>query len=207
MKGTLSILGILEIHPELLDNLKIPEGLDADLLKDNIVIECAELEVLYADYSFFSYAVGVWSEKQLPVWERMKRAIDQEYNPLENYDRIEEWTDAETNGRTANTTSSGNSKVDSGGSQNHFVNGFNSGGQVMQSSDTDHSADTTTTSGSVNGTESGNRNANHNGRTHGNIGVTTSQQMLTAELDLAPRVNMYEVISRDFRNRFCLLVY
>ena len=195
------------MHPDLLDNLKIPEGLDADLLKNNIVIECAELEVLYADYSFFSHAIGVWSEKQLPIWERMKRAIDLEYNPLENYDRIEEWTDAETNGRTANTTSSGNSKVDSGGQQNHFVNGFNSGGQVMQSSDTDHSADTTTTSGSVNGTESGNRDATHQGRTHGNIGVTTSQQMLTAELDLAPRVNMYDVISRDFRNRFCLLVY
>lgn len=200
-------MGILEIHPELLDNLKAPDGIDLELLKDNIVIECAELEVLYADYSFFSYAIGVWSEKQLPVWERMKKAIDLEYNPLENYDRIEEWTDAETNGRTAATTSSGNSKIDRGGSQNHFVNGFNSGGQVMQSSDTDHSADTTTTGTNVNGTETGNRNANHNGRTHGNIGVTTSQQMLTAELDLAPRVNMYEVITRDFRNRFCLLIY
>ena len=77
----------------------------------------------------------------------------------------------------------------------------------MQSSDTDHSADTTATSTSVNGSENGSRNANHNGRIHGNIGVTTSQQMLTAELDLAPRVNMYEVITRDFRNRFCLLVY
>ena len=195
------------MHPDLLDNLKIPEGLDADLLKDNIVIECAELEVLYADYSFFSYAVGVWSEKQLPVWERMKRAIDQEYNPLENYDRIEEWTDAETNGRTANTASNGNSKVDSGSQQNHYVHGFNDNSQVLQSSDTDHGADTTTTSTNVNGTESGNRDATHSGRTHGNIGVTTSQQMLTAELDLAPRVNMYDVISRDFRNRFCLLIY
>ena len=207
MKGTLSILGILEIHPDLLDNLTIPEGLDADTLKNNIVVECAELEVLYADYSFFSYAIGVWSEKQLPVWERMKKAIDLEYNPLENYDRIEEWTDAETNGRTAGTTSTGNSKIDRGGSQNHFVNGYNSGGQVMQSSDTDHSADTTNTSTSVSGHESGNRDATHHGRTHGNIGVTTSQQMLTAELALAPRVNMYDVITRDFRNRFCLLVY
>lgn len=191
----------------MLDNLQIPEGLDADTLKNNIVVECAELEVLYADYSFFSYAIGVWSEKQLPVWERMKKAIDMEYNPLENYDRIEEWTDAETNGRSANTLSQGNSKIDRGGSQNHFVNGYNSGGQVMQSSDTDRSADTSITSTSVNGSENGSRNAKHNGRIHGNIGVTTSQQMLTAELDLAPRVNMYEVITHDFRNRFCLLVY
>lgn len=198
---------MLEIHPDLLDNLQIPEGIDADLLKDNIIAECAELEILYADYSFFSYAIGVWSEKQLPVWNRMKNAIDLEYNPLENYDRIEEWTDAETNSRSATTSSTGSSKIDRGGSQNHYVNGYNSGGQVMQSSDTDHSADTTTTGTSVNGNEMGNRNANHNGRTHGNIGVTTSQQMLTAELDLAPRVNMYDVITRDFRNRFCLLVY
>lgn len=181
-----------------------------ELLQNNIVVECAELEVLYADYTFFSQAIAIWSAKQMPIWERMKNAIDLEYNPLENYDRIEEWTDAETNGRNANTSSTGNSRIDRNGSQNHFVNGYNgydSGGQVLQSSDTDQSADTTTTSTSVNGSENGNRNATHNGRTHGNIGVTTSQQMLTAELDLAPRVNMYDVITKDFRNRFCLLMY
>ena len=41
----------------------------------------------------------------------------------------------------------------------------------------------------------------------GNIGVTTSQQMLESELELAPKINTFNFIIESFRNRFCLLVY
>lgn len=46
----------------------------------------------------------------------------------------------------------------------------------------------------------------HTARLYGNIGVTTSQQMLTAELDVA-RWNMYEHIADLFANEFCIMVY
>lgn len=42
---------------------------------------------------------------------------------------------------------------------------------------------------------------------HGNIGVTTSQQMLQSELDIAPKLNVFNYIIDSFRNRFCLLVW
>lgn len=41
---------------------------------------------------------------------------------------------------------------------------------------------------------------------YGNIGVTTSQQMLEAERALAMN-NLYETISREFVKKFCILVY
>jgi len=41
----------------------------------------------------------------------------------------------------------------------------------------------------------------------GNIGVTTSQQMLNQELDLIPRLDIIEFIADDFHDEFCLLVY
>ena len=44
-------------------------------------------------------------------------------------------------------------------------------------------------------------------RIHGNIGVTTSQQMLEQELEVAPKLNIMNVIIESFKNRFCLLVY
>lgn len=46
----------------------------------------------------------------------------------------------------------------------------------------------------------------HKGRMYGNIGVTTSQQMLQSELDLA-RWNMYEHIADLFASEFCIMVY
>lgn len=40
----------------------------------------------------------------------------------------------------------------------------------------------------------------------GNIGVTTTQQMIREEREIA-EFNLYDYIAEDFKNRFCLLVY
>lgn len=42
---------------------------------------------------------------------------------------------------------------------------------------------------------------------HGNIGVTTSQQMLESELTLAPKINTINYVVNSFKMRFCILVY
>ena len=41
----------------------------------------------------------------------------------------------------------------------------------------------------------------------GNLGVTTSQQMLTQEIEIAKIINVIPMIVDSFKNRFCLLVY
>lgn len=43
--------------------------------------------------------------------------------------------------------------------------------------------------------------------TYGNIGVTTSQQMLAQELDIVHRLDLIDYIADDFRSEFCLDVY
>lgn len=49
-------------------------------------------------------------------------------------------------------------------------------------------------------------NSSHGGRIHGNIGVTTSQQMLQSELDIA-RWNIIQQITDLFVTEFCIMVY
>ena len=49
-------------------------------------------------------------------------------------------------------------------------------------------------------------NGVHSGRTHGNIGVTTSQQMLEAELKIS-KWNIYEEITNLFLNEFVIYTY
>lgn len=215
------------MDPTILNGITLPEGLDLDTLKNNIILECAELEVIYSAPSFFRWAVDSWAIKELPVWERMWAAISTQYNPLENYNRTETTTETGSHSKTDSYTdeteksasNSGNTHSESEETTtgNHFVYGFNDNSQVKQSSDTggatSESDGTSSMSGtetgelSHSGSESGNNTLSRTSRVSGNIGVTTSQQMLSAELELDRKINMYDIITRDFRNRFCILMY
>ena len=185
--------------------------LNLDTQKNNIILECAELEVLYSAPSFFRWAVDAWSLKESPTWEKMYKALQIEYNPLENYDRTEEWTESGTHGnnKTVRNSTETTGNATSNADVQHKVTGYNSNSEVLQSRDITSAADTNTSTATGNGTEAemGEHNDTRAGRIHGNIGVTTSQQMLKAEFDLAPEINMYNIITRSFRNRFCLLIY
>ena len=72
--------------------------------------------------------------------------------------------------------------------------------------------DTTNSSGSMSRNSSGSNEVNkdttytRDAHLYGNIGVTTSQQMLNAELDIG-YWNIYEKITDLFLREFCLLVY
>lgn len=207
MKGTLSLWGLYQADETILDNMQLPDGVDADLVKASILFDCAELEILYPDPTFLKMLVGVWSTKELPVWTRVNNAINLEYNPIENYDRKEEWTEGEEGNRAIERNSSGNSASTGEDESKHYVYGFNTQGDVNQSRDTSENSNTVNTSGQETGEETNSVDREHSGRVHGNIGVTTSQQMLQSELDIAPKLNIVEYITQSFKQRFCLLIY
>lgn len=196
-----------QVQPTILDGLIPPAGLDENVLKDNLLIECAELEVLYSDADFLEAAITHWSAKQQKVWSRLYNAEKAQYNPIENYDRIETWTDNSQGNRSIAGQQSSGSTTQSSGSDQDSATGYNT--SVMQATGkTDHSSVTTDSANTRNtGTEDSNVNSTHSGRVHGNIGVTTSQQMLEQELEVVPKLNVYDAIISDFKRRFCLLVY
>ena len=61
--ATLSILGLYRYDPTLFDNFQIPTALDKTVLIDNLLLECAELEVLYPDLDFLKFIIGRWRER------------------------------------------------------------------------------------------------------------------------------------------------
>lgn len=235
MGATLSILGLYTYDTSLFDRLVLPEKVDKDTLIENIISECAELEVLYSDPDYMKYAIGVWSNKELPTWYRVLKTSELEYNPLYNVDATEytkesrdlKSTETGTNVNTysgSDTTvdNGSNTTEDSGSNSNlHKVNGFNNNGLTDESKDegsvnntstTDTSNTSTTTSSNtnnldtdINKTDTGDIITEH--RRYGNIGVTMSQQLVKAELDLIPELNVMNYIIDSFKNRFCLLVY
>ena len=99
----LSPLGLYRWDESIFDLMQIPSELDKPTLIDNLLAETAELEVLYPNPIVFKNLVGVWSAKQLDIWNRLYATTQYEYNPIENYNRYETGTD----GGTGSTTHSG----------------------------------------------------------------------------------------------------
>lgn len=91
--ANLSPMGLYNWDPTIFDLLVLPEALDRDTFINNLLLETAELEVLYTSPVTFRYAVGQWSHKELDVWERLYATTQYEYNPIDNYNRYEHEAD------------------------------------------------------------------------------------------------------------------
>lgn len=232
--ATMTIAGMYQFKDGLFDNLKLPDGINKEDVINQILLDGSNFEILYSDFNFMQDAIGLWSNTWYRTFEKWLNALSIEYAPLENYDRIEDWTDSSNSKSNRNSTENRNlsNSLRSGrdlqsitkntGSANtlHNVSPYDSGAYVADSQDianlnnqsatTDTGTTTTsgTDSGTVtnNGNDSNNTNSTHKGRTHGNIGVTTSQQMLEEELKIA-RFNLIKQISDIFIKGFCIMLY
>lgn len=227
MRATLTILGLYNYDTSIFENLTLPDELDVATAIDSIIFDNAELEIMYPEPSTMKFLIGLWSSRESPLWERLYNAMQLEYNPIENYNRTETWTDSETEentntgsetGQGTESNSESSSATNSGNSTNtHKVAGYNDTTLTNANSDTATATETGSgtlenekeNSHSLSKSETGEREktASHNGNVSGNIGVTTSQQMLQQELDIVPKLEIYKVISESFKKRFCLMVY
>lgn len=171
MPATMSLLGLYNWDNSILDGLRAPVGVDKSVLVNNLLRECAELEILYPQPEALKFFVGEWAKERLPVWEKLAATLKFEYDPISNYDRKEEWTD----------TSSGTSEA--------MTAGYNSAGADVPEAKS-----------------SANSNGKRSGRAYGNIGVTTTQQMIEEERRISD-FDIDHVIIQEFKKTFCLLIY
>ena len=95
---------------DLCEFLTVPEGIDKDILVNNILLRGGEFEVLYSNPDFLKNMIGVWSNKWQRTMERWINALSIDYNPLENYDRMEDWED---NGSKVSASSTKNDMTSS----------------------------------------------------------------------------------------------
>lgn len=243
---------------DLFSEMLLPDGVDKETLTDNILLRGGEFEVIYADPDFMQRAIGSWSKKWYRTFTKWIDALNIEYNPLENYDRMEDYSDTYNKGiKTSARRDSGNTRTfdnedkrtldtmdeltrdsqdelthDTTDTTERTVSAFDSSAYQpaekttaeLDGTDTTTytGTDTTTHSGTdtvdhtgtikdeygegSSGSETENSKNVHTGRVHGNIGVTTSQQMLEAELDIA-KWNIYEHITDIFLDEFIIPIY
>ena len=187
---------------DLFQGLMLPEGLAKDTLTNNILLQGGEFEVLYSDPFFLQNAISIWADREEATFQRWVDALAIEYAPLENYDRHEDWTDTLDSDGTSRTT--GTNDTSTNGTVTTDVSAYDSTGyQPKEKVTTAETIDNDTTE---NNTSTLDNEGVHTGRIHGNIGVTTSQQMLEAELELG-YWNIYSRITDMFLKEFCIMIY
>lgn len=201
--ATMTLIGLYNWDNTIFDKLNVPSDLNKTTLVNNILLRSGEFEVMYADPDFMKDAIGMFSDTWQPTFERWVKALALEYNPLENYDRKEDWSD------TRNVSDSGTSSSSTSGTTSstttNKVSAYDAGDALTTRDQAQtYGADGSSSSGSS--SSSSHEGAKHDGRIHGNIGVTTSQQMLISELDLG-YWNVYEKITDLFLTNFVIPVY
>jgi hypothetical protein len=250
--GNLSPLGLFNWDNTIFDLMQIPEALDREVLINNLLAQTAELEVLYPNPVVFKNLLGVWSQKNLDVWNRLYATTQYEYNPIENYNRYEEGTEGGSGTTTHSGTDSTTETSTHGGSDtiayqtalggtdvtnttsktekwiaayDSLPSGDDDGlvkesreegtgsattqyGKTESSNETKNYGETISKTGGITHGEriTDSKEGTHTLHAHGNIGVTTTQNMIRQErqIDL---FNVYDIIIEDFKMRFCILVY
>ena len=200
-KMTMNLLSLYNYDESLFDNLVLPEGIDKDTLVNNLLLDTVSQEVLYADPDIMKQAIGIWSKKELPVWQRLKDTLDIRgtYNPIYNYDRNEEIT----NDHTKNTTESENHNTNKGTDVTKVSQGSFNSNDLTQVNQQDNILGS---GNDENGKDVFTGDHTFNAHLYGNIGVTTTQEMIREELSI-DEINILDYIIDSFKNRFILSVY
>jgi len=163
---------------------------DAEVIPDALTVVANNIATTYAD-----------------KWNKLHSAmIASDYNPLENYDMEQVETPDVTKEKTIDVKTK--MVTSSSGDSSSGVYGFNS---PVASPSTENEASTEVTVEGDNEdnvshdleTETGTRELTR----HGNIGVTTSQQMLESEIELRSNNNFILILLNDVSKVLCLSVY
>lgn len=178
----MSLWGLYQIDSTILDGMILPDGMDNDVVKGNLLLETESMEILYPNTDFLKAAISLWAAERKEVWDKLYKTTQFQYNPIENYDRQESRV---TSGSTANsgTTTSTTSNT-----------GYNSDAFKDTSKNVSGGSNSSDSSGTF------------SSRIHGNIGVTTTQQMIEQERN-SVQFCMTQYIIDDFISRFCVGVY
>lgn len=214
MESRLSIMGLYQFDNTIFNAMVMPDNIDKQLVIDNILLECAELEVVFPSPSFMSLALGIWTRTNLKRWIKLLETEDFEYNPLDNYDRSEEWTDQSnttgSNSATANTSSEAETNASNNDVTVDSRTGYNA--------DAFNNAEQSENNGSSNGTSSGSSETSsagssqsesvsiHSGRVHGNIGVMSTMDLIKQQREVL-EYNFINMVVKEFKQRFCIMIY
>lgn len=212
-----SILALYEYDPDVFQYLKVPDLKDihmtADMIEfppelnketliENILMECAEMSLVYPDPETMQRMVKIWTDVYYPTWCDLYKTLLYKYNPIWNKDGS--YTDERTLSRadTGTAASQGSNSVH--GDLKNNVTGFDTNAYSPNTQQVTDNSGSFNQSGNTSDNRAENEKTVHTEA--GNIGVTTTQQMIREQREIV-EFNLYDYITRAFKNKFCVMVY
>lgn len=219
----ITLYGMMMYDETLFDDIVLPEGLDKDILVAEIISKSGDLFPYYQVPPILKRNISYWFIRRKYDFEQMYKALTAKYNPIENYDRYEAVSRNYTNSGKDNTsrtyrnentstdtTTLGTKIITSEGVSAYNSNDYanrsktdttNSGSDKnINVANSQSSDDSTVNYGAV-------RDESEDVHVHGNIGVTTNQQMIEAEEELRIKYDLYSMIVTLFEREFIVQIY
>lgn len=224
----ITIAGLYTYDNSLFENMIFPENADKQNFIDSLMLAYGDCEPLYPDWNFLhDSAIPAWSRKWKTSIDKVYNVLEMlNYEPIENYDRHEEWTDSpdmtrvsQTSGQDVNTARAGQGSTTTqtgADTSTTDVSAFNDSSyspSEKMTMDYGNSTNVTTNGENKNTFDYGRKETNtetgnnkHVGHIHGNVGVTTSQQMIQSEIELRKQ-SFIDYCTGLFAQDLLLLVY
>lgn len=199
--ATLTLMGLYQYglnryNMDIFEKLTLPDEIDKDVVITTILSNGADYELINPDLLFMYDASEFFSKKWKRTFEKWVELLNAEYDPLDNYDRKEYFSESSSEYNSLSGEDSSSSSM----SETNTVSAFNSINQSPASA-----AEVKNNVAGTTSTES-NRNDSkiHDGRVHGNIGVKTTQSIWLEQAGLVRDFNIYEEIYKLFAKEYLI---
>ena len=199
-------------------------------------IDFADLECIYTLPEVVKISAMVYA-KNAKKYAMLLDVYNVEYNPIDNVDAHETFTDTRTPDIIRTSSSEGTSSSEVKNNQQRTTtdtpndykttteiskNPYDNPGYTPETKQetTDSGSRTTTESfsgaadtssasstGSSSSTETGTETIVHTSYRHGNIGVTSTQQLITQQIELAPKMDILSIVFADLIDAVCIQVW
>lgn len=216
LAGTrLTLYGIYKWNPELFSSAPMPSGVQAPALIHALMRKHGAQYPYQQDGDELKISIDEWFAWMKPAYDRISTALDAEYNPIENYDRheknIRDYQDRGSDSGTSSSNTEGSSDTDTMTNRQNQVSAFDSDNYHPESMEDMKGSSNTTTTDTATSTSTTNygrgRKEDEEIHVHGNIGVTTNQEMIKQEINLRLENQLIAIICRDFEAEFLSRVY
>lgn len=231
----ITLYGMIQYDKTLFDGVVLPDGLNRDILINEIISRSGDLFPYYQSLPMLKINISYWFLRRRYDFEQMYKALTATYNPIENYNRHEtssrNYTNSgrdvterkykDVNRREDTTTLGTQTTTISGGESTEYVSAYNTNEYANRNKTDNSSNGTTSNSGEDKYVNSTNTSADDNSivnygaardetellRAHGNIGVTTNQEMISAEEEMRTKYDLYAMIAELFEREFIVQIY
>lgn len=200
----------LYTYEEVFKDIEINEKLDKDTLINAIMDLCGMNEPIYPEIEILQIKVQYFFKKHKDQFDKLvylySLKYDKDYNPIWNKDGTK--THIETTERIKDNTvdNSHNNSINDNGEDINQVSAYDTSGFSNDSKTSTYNNRNENGNNNIRGNEKENIKLTIEDIEKGNIGVTTTADMINQEIELQSRFNVYEVIARMFFDEFCLHV-